>query len=62
MREEKLKPCPFCGGEALMWRWNGGVRIDCGNWTLTTPEHIVGVGAKTAEEAIKLWNKRELEE
>ena len=51
----ELKSCPFCGAKANMWSWNGGTRIDCSNWC---PTHYVGVEGKTAEEAIKAWNRR----
>lgn len=57
---DELKPCPFCGGEAHLWTWNGGTRIDCKNWKNSQSEtHIIGIGAKTREEAIRLWNRRE---
>lgn len=57
--EIKLKSCPFCGGEAHLWTWNGGTRIDCKNWKDSQSEtHFVGIGAKTREEAIRLWNRR----
>lgn len=60
---EKLKPCPFCGGRAVKWIWNGGTRIDCENWAVTDKvTHFVGVGAKTEEEAIRLWNDRKEED
>lgn len=59
MSEEKLKPCPFCGGEARMWSWNGGTRIDCKNWSSKNERtHYVGVGARTKAEAIAAWNRR----
>lgn len=54
-----LKPCPFCGGKANMWSWNGGTRIDCENWR---KNHFVGVEGNTEEEAIALWNARDYEE
>ena len=56
---EELKPCPFCGGKAYAWEWNGGARIDCENWRGTDgKEHFVGIGAKTMKEAIEIWNRR----
>lgn len=56
---EELKPCPFCGGQANMWKWNGGVRIDCSRWRASNENtHFVGIGARTEEEAIKAWNRR----
>ena len=56
---EELRPCPFCGGKARIWDWNGGVRIDCENWAGIDPcVHYVGIGARTVEEAVRLWNGR----
>ena len=56
---EELKPCPFCGGKPRAWSWNGGARIDCENWKGSDPGvHYVGVGARTMDEAVKLWNRR----
>ena len=55
MSEEKLKPCPFCGGEATAnessWRgwWHGWVICkNCGA-TIDKP---------TKEETIEAWNRR----
>ena len=56
-----LKPCPFCGAPAKHWEWNGGSRIDCSKWAsdgAAVNVHFVGIGAKTFEEAAKLWNER----
>lgn len=55
----ELKPCPFCGAEAHLWKWNGGVRIDCSHWrSKGSDEHYVGIGARTTKEAIEKWNAR----
>lgn len=52
-----LRPCPFCGGKPRMWKWNGGIRIDCSNWNAKhSAEHYVGIGGKTEEEVIRKWN------
>lgn len=56
--QRELKPCPFCGGKAFLWTWNGGARVDCENWRGAYPEHYIGVGGKTADEAVEAWNKR----
>ena len=56
---EGLKPCPFCGAPARAWEWNGGARVDCSNWRgIDVDEHFVGIGARTMEEAVRLWNTR----
>ena len=63
----KLKPCPFCGGEAVieivepyshilatfMPNYGGGAFIECQKCTCA-------ISAKTKEEAIKAWNSRVL--
>lgn len=52
-----LRPCPFCGAEPRMWRWNGGIRIDCSRWSgKPGHEHFVGVAATTEEEVVRMWN------
>ena len=59
MIREDLKRCPFCGGRAEVWSWNGGARVDCENWNSKGGfEHFVGIGAKTEEEAVRLWQER----
>lgn len=48
----KLKPCPFCGGEAAVvinvigYRW---VRCKCG---------VTGPSCKRAKDAAEFWNRR----
>lgn len=57
----ELKPCPFCGAPAVHWEWNGGARVDCSKWAsdgTAVNVHFVGIGARTFEEAAKLWNER----
>jgi len=57
----ELKPCPFCGAAASAWEWNGGARVDCSKWradAYSVHTHYVGIGARTMEEAIELWNRR----
>ena len=56
MNIDDLKPCPFCGGKAHAWQWNGGARIDCENWR--TDMHYIGIEARTMEEAVRIWNNR----
>ena len=53
---EKLKPCPFCNGEAFMWHTNHRFFIECSNFNANS--HIVEVRAETEQEAIEAWNRR----
>ena len=59
LNKPKLKPCPFCGGEAgtfhnnnlcqkLLW---GVECLECGAMVWVFPE-------QTEEDAIKMWNGR----
>ena len=53
---EKLKPCPFCGSDAIMWSWNGGVVVECSKYNQCC--HRASVEGKTEAEAIEKWNHR----
>ena len=56
---KELKPCPFCGAEAHLWKWNDGCRVDCSRWRSKDDDvHFVGIGARTEKEAIERWNTR----
>jgi len=51
---EKLKPCPFCGGEAKL-------NLLLGNYCVTCTEcmgAIFPARGMTKEEAIEAWNRR----
>ena len=57
---EKLKPCPFCGGEAVVHYMAGGLPLGvrclrCGTLTLSYTTD----GDVTPEGAIKAWNNRD---
>ncbi len=49
--EEALKPCPFCGGEAI---WRTGTK----NWIECKKCRTNGRLHKSHQEAIDAWNKR----
>ena len=53
---EKLKPCPFCGSDAIMWSWNGGVVVECSKYNQRC--HHASVEGKTEAEAIEKLNHR----
>ena len=53
MTEPKLKPCPFCGGEAVMHE------MATDDWCVWCLECLCGMyGFNTEQEAIETWNKR----
>ena len=52
----ELKPCPFCGGKAVMWRTTWDVFIECEHYS--TEEHRVMMQAPTEQKAAALWNER----
>ena len=51
----EIKPCPFCGGEALWTGYHEGVLI-CEGCEVSTP--ITG----DRDEAIRIWNNRDKQE
>ena len=54
MNEPKLKPCPFCGGEAI-------VNLLLGKYCITCTGCMGGIfpaSWQTREEAIEAWNRR----
>lgn len=51
----KLKKCPFCGREAILYKSFDYVdkhRIECTNCDIHTPAYI------TKEKAVEAWNRR----
>lgn len=58
MSENELKSCPFCGGKAEIFYWQGYINDEChSNLTCTT----CGAGFHdilSEEDAFKAWNRR----
>lgn len=52
MNNEKLKPCPFCGGEAVVHTLGTGYMVECLECAVRT------VCENTKAEAIAAWNGR----
>ena len=53
--EEKLKPCPFCGGKAEISPYNGSKTIVCMNCLCMSAAYK---GDNAKEEAVVTWNNR----
>jgi Lar family restriction alleviation protein len=53
---EKLKPCPFCGSDAVHFRTVISDYVSCDNCGNGT------AGYSTKQKALKAWNKRHKEE
>lgn len=61
MSEIKLKPCPFCGGEAILKRDRIGLYcVKCTNCgCMTTYQFDFGEGEETSKrKAADVWNRR----
>lgn len=66
--DEKLKPCPFCGGEAILITRTGDMlihRVECtvclaqmgeSHWAMSSEKGNLFFGRE--EDAIKAWNRR----
>ena len=58
MKIEKLKPCPFCGGKAILYKQRAS--------TLFSETHTIGCSKcgistfekRTKKQVITLWNRR----
>lgn len=55
MDKIKLKPCPFCGGEAKLQRCNNSILIGCYNSQCRTNTFAYG---ENRLQAVKTWNNR----
>ncbi len=55
MTDEQLKPCPFCGKPANMWKTNYATYIECLEYDQW---HRVQISARTENQAISWWNLR----
>ena len=56
MPESELKPCPFCGGRAHLWRTTSRPReyqVSCEDCVKGKTDWV-----KTSKAAIETWNRR----
>lgn len=62
MSEIKLKPCPFCGGKAVLFV-DGGVRVMCTECSASSKVSKDSITVKrisggATESVIRAWNRR----
>ena len=60
---EELKPCPFCGGEAVLvektsYGGNIFVRVECKLCGAMAGNESISLYHSAAERAIERWNRR----
>ena len=65
MPEIKLKPCPFCGGEAVLFA-DDGVRVMCTECSARTRTErntitIFAISGNAVKTVIRVWNERAYE-
>lgn len=54
----ELKPCPFCGGEAILRNFDGAdYKCECTN-NFCQASYMIGMNYDTEEDAIEAWNRR----
>lgn len=58
MKNEELKPCPFCGGKAVMISYSEFAFIQCENCECRTPRIDANAQFCAKDRAIELWNRR----
>lgn len=56
MDEKKLKPCPFCGGRAILRHDSSGCYVECGNGMCSVMPTTWYFDEE--EKVIEAWNRR----
>lgn len=54
----KLKPCPFCGGEAVVLKKYGAMYVKCQKCFAKSGPVYDNIGYSATEHAVELWNNR----
>ena len=58
----ELKPCPFCGGKAMLDHSISGLNttsfIRCNGCYVSTKRFVISTRASSDMEAIEAWNRR----
>lgn len=62
-RDNKLKPCPFCGGTATLLKGgactlNPFVYVKCNGCGVTTKEVYIVAEYCANDKAVEVWNRR----
>lgn len=55
---EELKPCPFCGGTAVVSAEHQGSQAWCKDCNVATPICISNSNESSMKRAVKMWNRR----
>lgn len=65
MKTKKLKPCPFCGGQAVIveaqkniFYPKGSVYIICNKCNVQTEEYETDYIGTAYDKAVSVWNRR----
>lgn len=58
LKNEKLKPCPFCGGDAEIGDHRASVYVECTECGATSAEIMAHIDYCAKDIAIEKWNER----
>lgn len=58
----KLKPCPWCGGEAVFGAVDNNYYVQCGSRCPVRPTTALKQYYPSLKEAAKVWNTRQEKE